>query len=137
LKDRQRSYTGPKMEKLEKTKIKKVVKRGYIKRVSADVILLLMHFFLVLKGDVDVRMVYDGSKSSPNAALWAPWFGALPTVSEMACTLLPGYWCADNNYGEMFLNFPLHEDLQKYCGVDLSQIFDEEKNAEGGPVVGV
>jgi hypothetical protein len=95
-----------------------------------------MHFFLVLKGDVDGRMVYDGSKSGLNAALWAPWF-ALPTVLEMARTVLPGYWCADNDYGEMFLNFPLHKDLQQYCGVDLSQIFDEEMNLEGGPTVGV
>jgi hypothetical protein len=59
------------------------------------------------------------------------------TVAEMLCTVLPGYWCADNNYGEMFLNFPLHEDLQKYCGVDLSQIMDNKINVGAGPAVGV
>jgi hypothetical protein len=73
-KDWQRPSTDPKTEELEKKKIKKVIKRGYIKRVSADAILLLMHFFSVLKGGVDIRMVYDGSKSGLNAALWAPWF---------------------------------------------------------------
>jgi hypothetical protein len=76
--------------------------------VLPALILLLMHFFLVSKGDVDICMVYDGSKSGLNAAIWAPWF----------CTVLPGYWCADNDYSEMFLDFPLHEGLQKYCGVD-------------------
>ena len=34
-----------------------------------------------------------------------------------------GSWLADNNYGECFLNFPLHLDLCKYCGVDLTQLF--------------
>jgi hypothetical protein len=37
----------------------------------------------------------------------------------------------------MFLNFPLHEDLQKYCGVDLPQTFDDEMNSEEVPVIGV
>jgi hypothetical protein len=36
-----------------------------------------------------------------------------------------GGWLADNDYGEMFLNFPLHPDLRKYCGIDLSQLFPE------------
>lgn len=59
-------------------------------------------------------------------------------MSKMAhMVLVPGYGCADNDYGEMFLNFPLHKDLQKYCGVDLSQIFEEEMNLEGGPTIGV
>jgi hypothetical protein len=31
----------------------------------------------------------------------------------------------------------LHEDLQKYCGVDLSQIIDDEINSGTGPTVGV
>ena len=37
-----------------------------------------------------------------------------------------GSWLADNDYGERFLNFPLHPDLRKYCGVDLSQLFPDE-----------
>jgi hypothetical protein len=37
----------------------------------------------------------------------------------------------------MFLNFPLHKYLQKYCGVDLSHIFDKEMNTDAGPAVGV
>jgi hypothetical protein len=39
---------------------------------------------------------------------------------------MPGYWCADNDYGEQFLNFNLHEEIQAYCGVDLSQLFPED-----------
>jgi hypothetical protein len=74
------------------------------------------------KGGDDVRMVYDGLRSGLNEALWAPWF-ALPTVDAMMRGLLPGYWCADNDYGEQFLNFSLHKDLQPFCGIDLSQLF--------------
>jgi hypothetical protein len=35
----------------------------------------------------------------------------LPTVAEMLQTVLPGYWYADNDYGEIFLNFPLPGDV--------------------------
>jgi hypothetical protein len=91
--------------------------------------------FDVPKGENDVRMVYDGSWSGLNDALWAPWF-ALPTVESMTRGLLPSYWCADNDYGEQFLNFNLHEDLQPFCGVDLSQLFPEEVEAVTGMVLG-
>ncbi|KAL7556655.1 hypothetical protein ACA910_017593 [Epithemia clementina (nom. ined.)] len=33
---------------------------------------------------------------------------------------------ADNNYGEMFLNFWLHPELWKYAGIDLTGICPEE-----------
>lgn len=41
--------------------------------------------------------------------------------------LRPGFWCADNGYGEQFLNFNLHKELQKFCGVDLTQLFPKLK----------
>ena len=48
-----------------------------------------------------------------------------------------GSWLADNDYGEFFLNFPLHPDLQKYCGVDLTQLFPNIGDADACMVVGV
>ena len=80
-----------------------------------------MFMFDVPKGDSDVRMVYDGSKSGFNDATWAPWF-ALPTVEAMSRTVLPSGWCGDRDFGEMFLNFPLHIEARRYSGVDLSQL---------------
>ncbi len=38
----------------------------------------LTNYFAVPKGDHDIRMVYDASKSGLNTALWVPSFG-LPT----------------------------------------------------------
>jgi hypothetical protein len=100
-KDKQRPYTDPKMERLEKNKIKKVIDRGYVKQVSPELILCLMHFFSVSKSDVDIQMVYDGSKSGLNAALWAPRF-ALPTVAEMSCTVLQGTGVRTTTMGKVF-----------------------------------
>jgi hypothetical protein len=47
---------------------------------------------------------------------------------QMLCTIDVGYWSGDNNCGDMFLNFWLHAELQKYCGVDLTGLFPEEIN---------
>jgi hypothetical protein len=44
----------------------------------------------------------------------------------MLRTLAPGFWGGDNNYGDMFLNFWLHINLQQFCGVDLTTLFPEE-----------
>lgn len=39
----------------------------------------LTSFFSVPKGDNDIRMVYDGTKSGLNNCMWAPQF-SLPTI---------------------------------------------------------
>ena len=69
-------------------------------------------------------MVYDGTKSGLNAVLYAPWF-ALPTADAMNRWVAAGSWLVDNDFEDMFLNFPLHPNLQKLCGIDLSQFFLE------------
>jgi hypothetical protein len=84
----------------------------------------MMFMFHVDKGANDIRLVYDGTRSGLNESVHAPWF-ALPTIDNMTWWVIAGAWLADNDYGEMFLNFPLHPDLRKYCGIDLSQLFPE------------
>ena len=84
--------------------------------------------FDVVKSD-DIRMVYDGSKSGLNNALRAPWF-VLPTIDTMTQWTVAGTWLADNNYGEMFLNFPMHPDLQPYCGIDVTNFSRNSKKKE-------
>lgn len=71
-KDRQRPNTDPRTEVLMKKKVKKVINSEYIKCMSADLILSLMYFFLVRKGEINIWMVCDGSKSGLNTAIWAP-----------------------------------------------------------------
>jgi hypothetical protein len=82
----------------------------------------LTSFFPVPKGKDDIRMVYDGTKSGLNDALWAPWF-PLPTIEMQLRSVGPGTFMGDIDIGGMFLNFMLHERIQLYAGVDLTTIF--------------
>ena len=72
-------------------KVKKVLDKGYIKLVDLDLIEAFMHFFHVRKGEKDIRMVYDASKSGLNSLIWAPWF-ALPTAESMVRWVIAGSW---------------------------------------------
>ena len=129
----QNSYKQPKIDLEAKAKVKEKIQtalsKGYLSWASHHSIKCIMHFFQVPKGSEDIRMVYDGTKSGLNDALFAPWF-ALPTADSMSRWVLPGCWLADNDLGDCFLNFPLHPDLQKYCGIDLADLFPE-LDAEG------
>ncbi|KAL7576485.1 hypothetical protein ACA910_017989 [Epithemia clementina (nom. ined.)] len=60
--------------------------------------LATMNYFSVPKGDSDVRMVYNGTKSGLNESLYAPWF-PLPDSEGLTRTLESNYWCVDNDYG--------------------------------------
>ena len=79
-----------------------------------------MSVFNIPKGD-DIRLVFDETSCGLNVILWAPWF-ALPSVDTIFRTIDTGYWCADNDMGDMFYNFWLHESLRNLCGVDLSAL---------------
>ena len=129
-------YKDTKVRDQVKAKLQRVLDRGYIKIVDIEEIESLMYMFHVPKGETDIRMVYDGTKSGLNEALFAPWF-ALPKVDTMARWVIAGSWLADNDYGDMFLNFPLHPNLQKFCGVDLSQLFPEMTRDQTQQYVGV
>jgi hypothetical protein len=105
-------------------KLKKILDRGYVVTPdSVDFIKSLMDFFDVEK-DSDIRLVYNGTSCGLNEALWAPNF-FLPTPATAARTLGYGYYMVDIDLGEMFLNFPLHESLQRFSGVDFTQYASE------------
>ena len=90
----------PETMRLVVDKLLSVQERGYI---SVGEVKSLISFFDVPEGFEDIRMVYDGTKSGLNEALWAPWF-ALPTVDSLLRSVDPGTFMADNYIGEMFLN---------------------------------
>jgi hypothetical protein len=75
--------------------------KGYI---DIGLVQSLISFFEVPQGLTDIRMVYDGTKSGLNEMLWAPWL-PLPTVDSLLRSVKPGAWMADDDVGEMFLNF--------------------------------
>jgi hypothetical protein len=108
-------------------KLLDIQKKGYI---EPGVIESLISYFDVPKGESDIRMVYDGTASGLNDVLFAPWF-PLPTVNTMLRSMEPGYFMSDNDVGEMFLNFILHEDVRRLCGIDLTPYFEKEAKAAG------
>jgi hypothetical protein len=124
--DRQRPNPNPGFASKERSKILKVLKRGYLYPVPMANTRSLMHYFSVPKGEDDIRMVYDGSKCGLNAACFAPWF-AVPTSSSLERTVMPHTVQGDNDFGDMFLNFKLHSEMQKYTGVDGTDLLKDEE----------
>jgi hypothetical protein len=127
LPPRDPSVAGKERAKLDKFRLRESV------APPTGPILSLMSTFSVAKGD-DIRMVFDASKSKLNEALFAPWF-SLATADAMARTVDVDYFGADNDYGEMFYNFWLHEDLRPYCGVDMTHQYPEEARLQPNSVL--
>ena len=79
--------------------------------------------FSVEKGEHDIRMVYDASKSLLNAALWAPNF-MMPNIDSVLNNATLTSWFGDIDLGEMFLNYFLDPRIRPYAGVDVTLIGD-------------
>jgi len=118
----QRGELDVRTRELIRQKLTKVCSRGYL---EPGYIKALTSFFTVPKGDSDVRLVYNGTKSGLNDSLWAPWF-RLPTVGQLLHAVVPDTYMADIDVGEQFLNFILHKAVQPYAGVDFTLYFPEE-----------
>ena len=74
----QRREQEPALHEAMKRKLANVHQKGYIQPGHVE---SLTSFFAVPKGEKDIWMVYDGTKSGLNSTLWAPWF-PLPTVES-------------------------------------------------------
>jgi hypothetical protein len=79
------------------TKLMMVFARRYF---EYGLILSLISFLSVPKGDTDIRMVYNGTSSGLNAHLWARWF-SLPTIYSLDRALEVGTFMEDSYIGEM------------------------------------
>ena len=69
----------PKIREVVASKLEKFVHRGYIQPGSIQ---SLISFFTVPKGEADVRVMFDGTRSGLNDAIWAPSFH-LPTIESL------------------------------------------------------
>lgn len=72
--------------------------------------------FAVLKGESDIRIVYDANKCGLNKT---PLFPSIDTVLRQ--TPLGG-WMGDIDLGEQFLMFALDEKLRPYVRIDVTQM---------------
>lgn len=105
-----------------KKKLEKVRRLGYIQPGRVD---SLTSYFSVPKGESDIQMVYDSTKSGLNDSLWAPWF-SLPTCESHLRSVGPQTFMGDIDIGDMFHNFMMHELVQRVAGIDLTPFFLEE-----------
>lgn len=129
LMQRQPEFSDPAVRKQVKEKVEKVIRRRYLARVSTGLKLKsLIKYFAVPKGLDDVRIVYDGTASGLNDAIWAPSFW-LPTIDSLVRALDADSWMSDRDIGDMFLNFQLHKSAWPFAGVDIGPILDEEGKA--------
>jgi len=108
--------------KLEKVKLLRYIQEGTVDSLTS--------YFAVPKGESDIRMVYDGTKSGLNDSLWAPWF-ALPTLESHLRFVGKDTYLGDIDIGDMFHNFVLHERVQKVAGIDITPFFPDEVAEEG------
>ena len=102
-----RAATDEDQQKMNK-KVNKVRKRRYI---CTGYVSCLTNMFFVKKGKVDIRMIYDGTKSGLNSCLFAPHF-SLPVMAHTLRSLMEGYYSADLDVGEMFLNWWMGLDMR-------------------------
>lgn len=123
----QRLDGNPFVDHQVKEKLAKMLLKGHLVWGQVDG---LMYFFAVPKGTDDIRMVFDGTKSGLNDCLFAPWF-ACPTVETTLRSVVAGTWMADDDYGEFFLNYWLHDELRPLCGIDLTKLMPELREATG------
>ena len=117
-KERASMFKSPIYDKIL-SKVIKALKRGYLIPTHRSNIKSLIDYFAVDKAGSDIRVVFNGTSCGLNAAVWAPNFW-LPTARSMSRSIGFNYKFIDLDLGEMFLNFPLHPELRKFSGVDLT-----------------
>ena len=93
----QPKFKDPTIRDRVRPKVEKVMKRRYIVRLTTGVDLKsLIKYFAVPKGLDDIRIVYDGTASDLNEAVWAPSFW-LPTIDSLVRALDADSWMSDRD----------------------------------------
>jgi hypothetical protein len=107
-------------EKLDKVRKRRYIRSAFVRSLTA--------FFAVPKGSDDIRMVYDGTISGLNDAIWVPRF-ILPTLESHLRAVDETTFMADVDVGDCFLNFMLHPTLQELARVDFTHYFVKDGQA--------
>jgi hypothetical protein len=118
----QRDEENPVRKMMMKEKLDTVRFRWYVESVLVSA---LTNFFDVMKGDYDIRMVFNGTLSVLNAALCAPLF-CLPNATTHVRIFEPRTFMEDVDIVEMFLNFFLDPRIRWFAGVDFTKFYPEE-----------
>ena len=100
-------------------KIVKYINKGYLTICDHDQVKNYIDYFYVLKGLIDIRLVFNRSSCGLNDATWLSKFW-LPMAGTLVRLLHFNYAVVDIDLGEIFLNFPIHESLQESVSIDLT-----------------
>ena len=100
--------TDPAEFETSRKMVDKVRSRHYI---SGGTVLILTAYFYVLKGEYDIRLVYDITALILNDALWSLkfWIPLLDNVLDVATHLS---WFGDIDAEEMFHKYKILESMQ-------------------------
>eukprot|EP00804_Cyclotella_cryptica_P012519 CCRYP_017724-RA/>CCRYP_017724-RA protein AED:0.34 eAED:0.23 QI:0/0/0/1/1/1/3/0/930 len=130
-KQQQPEFPDPDVKEQVRAKVLKVIRRRYMVRARTTFdIKSLIKYFAVPKGLRNIRIVYDGTASGLNDAVWSPSFW-LPTFDSLVRALDASSWMTDRDIGDMFLNFQLHESAWQDAGVDIKPIMTEQEVSQG------
>jgi hypothetical protein len=99
---------------LTKVRLRRYIGPGFVVSLTA--------FFHVPKGEDDLCLVYNGSVSGLNDAVWMPRF-ILPMLNTHLRSVEAGTFLGDIDVGERFLSFILYLSVRVYAGVDLTSHF--------------
>jgi hypothetical protein len=98
-------------QKVDKVRLRKYILPGPVANLT--------DFFDVPKGDDDIRVVYNGTSSGLNEALFAPGC-YLPNADAAARLLMYYSHTVDVDLGEMFLKFSMDPVIRPHAGVELT-----------------
>lgn len=104
------------MEDMEADKLAKLIRRRYIETGYVRVVIPRL---IVLKGELDIRVVWDMTKNGVNGGIFASTFFLLG-IYGLNLRLHAGQFVGDFDCGEMFNNYTLHESQRPVFGVHLS-----------------
>lgn len=116
----------PEVKSLHLEKFRDIVGKDYVrvpKDEEKDGILRLFDCFDVEKPG-DIRIVYNGTSCGLNEDMLVPSFW-LPTAKTAGRFLTYNYCFMDKDIGEMFLNFPLSNQIAPLSGFDLTHYRNE------------
>jgi len=119
------------VQAMQNDKVKKYVRRRYIVLCEEEDIEVFITVFSVPKGDDDIRVVWSQSETGVNECYWPPKF-FVPSGGTMHRRLPNHAWCFDDDAGEMFYNFNVPEEHQKYQGVEIPPELWEELGGKYG-----
>jgi hypothetical protein len=125
----QPNISDPKVREMAKEKIIKVVRRWYLQTTGVNV-RSYIKYFAVPKGEDNIRIVYDAMANQLNECVWVPTFW-LPTIDSLLRGLDNSSWITNQDIGDMFLNFQLHNSVVPFTEVDLSALY--ETGYDSGP----